>query len=156
MTTAGKTLDELIAAARSGEPADQKRVTPRRKWSPRSSAPSCSMLKSSRIAAGAAPAPATITDKQAEQLARIDVNVAKLAWLAAAKRIAEQNAKINQLQAKFGGPPKIDPATPSGQRPIYTKPPAPKRKGKPGAKPGNGPVVSAFSRKGGTGCWNGG
>ena len=39
--------------------------------------------------------------------------------------------------AKTQGPPRIDPATPSGQRPIYTKPPAPKRKGKPGAKPGH-------------------
>ncbi len=31
----------------------------------------------------------------------------------------------------------MDPATPSGQRPIYTKPPAPRRKGRPGAKVGH-------------------
>ena len=31
----------------------------------------------------------------------------------------------------------VCPSTPSGQRPIYTKPPALKRKGKPGAKPGH-------------------
>lgn len=79
----------------------------------------------------------TLTDEQAEQLASVDSQLGTLAWLAVAKRIAEMNAKIDTLQAKLGGPPKIDPATPSGQRPIYTKPPAPKRKGKPGAKPGH-------------------
>ena len=72
----------------------------------------------------------TLTEEQAKQLAGVDDELGKLAWLAAAKRIAE-------LLAKTQGPPKIDPATPSGQRPIYTKPPAPKRKGKPGAKPGH-------------------
>ena len=72
----------------------------------------------------------TLTEAQAEQLAGVDEELSKLAWLAAARRIAE-------LLAKTQGPPKIDPATPSGQRPIYTKPPAPKRKGKPGAKPGH-------------------
>ena len=75
----------------------------------------------------------SLTDEQAEQLAAIDHALGKLAWLAAAKRIGE-------LQAKIDGPPKIDPSTPSGQRPIYTKPPAPKRKGKPGAKPGHAPA----------------
>ncbi len=70
----------------------------------------------------------TLTDEQAEQLAAIDRDLVKLAFLAAAKRIAEQNAKINTLQAKLTGPPKIDPATPSGQRPVYTKPATPKRK----------------------------
>jgi len=75
----------------------------------------------------------TLTDAQAEQLAAVDRHLIKLAFLAAAKRVAE-------LQAKLGGPPKIDPATPSGQRPIYTKLPAPKRKGKPGAKPGHPPA----------------
>ena len=72
----------------------------------------------------------TLTEEQAKQLAGVDDELGKLAWLAAAKRIAE-------LMAKTQGPPRIDPATPSGQRPIYTKPPAPKRKGKPGAKPGH-------------------
>jgi len=75
----------------------------------------------------------TLTEQQAEQLAAIDDALGKLAWLAAAKRIAE-------LQARLDGPPKIDPATPSGQRPIYTKPSAPKRKRKPGAKPGHAPA----------------
>jgi len=72
----------------------------------------------------------TLTKRQAERLAEIDAQLPTLALLAAAKRIAE-------LQAKLGGPPKIDPATPSGQRPIYTKPASPKRKGKPGARKGH-------------------
>jgi hypothetical protein len=71
-----------------------------------------------------------LSEEQAEQLARVDEHLQKLAWLAAAQRIAE-------LKAKIAGPAKIDPSTPSGQRPIYTKPAAPKRKGKPGAKPGH-------------------
>lgn len=75
----------------------------------------------------------TLTEPQADRLAEIDAQLLKLALLAATKRIAE-------LQAKLGGPPKVDPATPSGQRPIYTKPPAPKRKKKPGAKPGHPPA----------------
>ena len=72
----------------------------------------------------------TLTERQAEELAALDAGLAKLAWLAAARRIAE-------LQAKLAGPAKIDPATPSGQRPLYTKPSPPKRKGKPGAKKGH-------------------
>jgi transposase len=79
----------------------------------------------------------TLTDTQAEELAAFDRDLIKLAFLAAAKRVAEMSGQIAELKAKLGGPPKIDPATPSGQRPIYTKPPAPKRKGKPGAKPGH-------------------
>jgi len=75
----------------------------------------------------------TLTEQQAEQLARVDSELGTLAWMAAAKRIAE-------LLAKRQGPPKIDPATPSGQRPIYTKPAAAKRKRKPGAKPGHAPA----------------
>ena len=72
----------------------------------------------------------TLTEDQADRLAEIDAHLLKLALLAAAHRIAE-------LKAKLDGPVRIDPATPSGQRPVYTKPAAPKRKGKPGAKPGH-------------------
>jgi transposase len=71
-----------------------------------------------------------LSDAQAEEMAAFDRDLVKLAFLAAAKRIAE-------LKAKIDGPAKIDPSTPSGQRPIYTKPPAKKRKAKPGAKPGH-------------------
>jgi hypothetical protein len=73
-----------------------------------------------------------LTDAQAEQLAALDPTLQKLAWLAAAQRIAELKGKLN-------GPP-VDPATPSGQRPVYTKPPAPKRKRKPGARMGHEPA----------------
>lgn len=79
----------------------------------------------------------TLTDQQAQQLAEADRDLLKLAWMAVARRIAEQNQRIDQLQARLGGPPKLDPATPSGQRPIYTKPATPKRKGKPGARKGH-------------------
>jgi len=74
----------------------------------------------------------TLSDPQAEELAQADPDFLKLAWLAAAKRIAE-------LQGRLSGPPKVDPATPSGQRPVYAKPRAPKRKRKrkPGAKKGH-------------------
>ena len=72
----------------------------------------------------------TLTELQAERLAAIDHGLLKLALLAAAKRIAE-------LRAKLEGPAKIDPSTPSGQRPPYTKPRAPRRKAKPGAKEGH-------------------
>ena len=78
-----------------------------------------------------------LTEEQAEQLAGQAPEVVKLVLLAAAERIAQQNARIAELQSKLTGPTKIDPSTPSGQRPPYTKPPAPKRKGKPGAKPGH-------------------
>jgi transposase len=82
----------------------------------------------------------TLTEEQAEQLAAVDHDLSKLAWLAVAKRVAEQNARIDELKAKLDGPPKIDPATPSGQRPIYTKPAASKRKKKPGAREGHAPA----------------
>jgi len=88
----------------------------------------------------------TLTEAQADRLAAIDRDLLKLALLAASKRIAEQGQKLTeqdaviaQLQAKLQGARQIDPNTPSGQQPIYSKPPAPKRKrkGKPGAKPGH-------------------
>jgi transposase len=82
----------------------------------------------------------TLTEEQAERLAAIDANLQKLAWLAASQRIAEQNSHIAELSAKLSGPAKIDPSTPSGQRPVYAKPTAPKRKGKPGAKKGHAPA----------------
>ena len=81
-----------------------------------------------------------LSEEQAEQLAGVDGELGKLAWLAAAKRIAE-------LIARTQGPPKIDPATPSGQRPIYTKPAAPKRGKKPGAKVGHAPARRPTPRR---------
>jgi len=80
----------------------------------------------------------TLTEEQAKLLASVDDDLGALAWLAAAQRIAE-------LRAKVEGPAQIDPNTPSGQRPVYTKPPAPTASGrrkarKPGAKPGHAPA----------------
>lgn len=82
----------------------------------------------------------TLTEAQADRLAEIDAGLLRLTLLAAAKRIAE-------LRATLGGPAKVNPATPSGQRPIYTKPPAPKRKGKAGAKPGHAPARRATPKR---------
>jgi transposase len=96
----------------------------------------------------------TLTDQQVERLAAIDPELLKLALLAATKRIAEQGQKIDQqnqtihqqqaaiakLQAKLNGPQTPHPSTPSGQRPVYTKPTTPKRRGKPGARKGHKPA----------------
>ena len=76
-----------------------------------------------------------LSEAQAKELAAMDEGLLKLVLLAAAQRIGELKAQLN-------GARKIDPATPSGQRPVYTKPPAPtasgRRKGKqPGAKAGH-------------------
>jgi len=71
-----------------------------------------------------------LSDAQAQELAQLDRHLIKLAFLAAAQRIAELQGKLT-----LAGPD--HPSTPSGQRPIYAKPPAPKRKGKPGARPGH-------------------
>ena len=51
--------------------------------------------------------------------------------------MAEQDTRIADLQSRCNGSVPIDPATPSVQRPIYTKSAALKRKGKPGATPGH-------------------
>jgi len=67
-----------------------------------------------------------LTDEQAEELTSLDARVVKVVLLATSQRIAE-------LQGKPGPSPADHPSTPSGQRPVYTKPPVPKRKGKPGA-----------------------
>lgn len=71
-----------------------------------------------------------LTEAQAEDLARCDASLLKSILLAAAQRIAE-------LQSKMNGRGTTSPSTPSGQIPVYTKPTAPKRKGKPGARNGH-------------------
>ena len=79
----------------------------------------------------------TLSDAQAAELAALDPRIQKLAWLVAAQRIAEQNARIAQLEGRVLVAGAGDPNTPSGQKPPYAKPPTSKRKGKPGAKPGH-------------------
>ena len=71
-----------------------------------------------------------LTEPQAEELAALGPEVAKLALLLATRRIAELQGKL-----ALGGPD--GPSMPSGQRPVYTKPRAPRRKGRPGAKAGH-------------------
>jgi len=95
-----------------------------------------------------------LTEQQVETLASIDPELVQLALLAAAKRIAEQDAKIREqgtkileqdatiaeLKGKLHGAESVHPSTPSGQRPVYTKPTTPKRKKKPGARKGHPPA----------------
>lgn len=78
-----------------------------------------------------------LSDAQAQELTALGAALLKMVLLAAAQRIAEQNARIAQLEGRAALAGAGDPATPSGQRPIYTKPAAPKRKGRPGARPGH-------------------
>ena len=75
-----------------------------------------------------------LTERQAEQLAKhlagSEPALVKFVLLAVVGRIAELSAKLDA-----GKTP--DPATPSGQVPIYTKPNISKRRRRPGAKPGH-------------------
>ena len=75
----------------------------------------------------------SLTDAQAEELAAVDGKLRKLAFLATARCIAELRGKLALAGAN-------DPSTPSGQKPVYTKPPTPRRKGRPGAKVGHGGI----------------
>ena len=79
----------------------------------------------------------SLTDAQAEELVACGEGLLKMVLLAAAQRIAEQNSVITQLEGRVAAAGAGDPNTPSGQRPIYTRPAAPPRQGKPGAKPGH-------------------
>ena len=70
-----------------------------------------------------------LTKTQARQLYKQGPEAVILALLAASKRIAELQGQSN------GEPPSA--STPSGMVPIYTKPDTPKRRKRPGAKPGH-------------------
>jgi transposase len=78
-----------------------------------------------------------LSDAQAEELSAFGQEVVKLALLLAARRIAEQNARIARLEGRVLVAGAGDPSTPSGQRPIYAKPPSPTRQGKPGGRVGH-------------------
>jgi len=67
-----------------------------------------------------------LTPDQASQLYPLGPEAVTLLTIAMTERIAH-------LQ----GPAASDPATPSGQQPVYTKPPTSKRRGRPGARPGH-------------------
>lgn len=71
-----------------------------------------------------------LTEPQALRLYAFGPEAVTAAMLAAAERIAELESKLHPAG-------QVDPSTPSGQRPIYTKPAAPKRRRRPGARPGH-------------------
>ena len=84
-----------------------------------------------------------LTEAQARRLYELGPEAVTVALLAAAKRIADQNAHIADqdthiaaLEAKVPEQGR-SPATPSGMVPIYTKPNTPKRRKHPGAKQGH-------------------
>jgi transposase len=92
---------------------------------------------SSRIVSKTTPAPAVaslvdallngkLTEAQAAVLAAAGEEAVLLTLMAA-------NARIAALQR----PQAASPSTPSAMVPVYRKPPAPRRKRKPGAKPGH-------------------
>ena len=88
-----------------------------------------------------------LTDVQSKELAALSPEVLSLALLAASKRIAEQDGRIAEqdgriaeLESKLKVAALDDPATPSGQKPLYTKPPTRKSRRKPGAKKGHAPA----------------
>ena len=60
-----------------------------------------------------------------------------LALLAGAKRIAEQNTRIAELERQPGRSETLSPSTPSGMVPVYEKPSVKKRRKKPGARDGH-------------------
>ena len=73
---------------------------------------------------------------QALRLCQQNPEVVALALLAAARRIAEQNARLAELQSQVPGQ-RPSPATPSGMVPVYAKPNASKRRKRPGARKGH-------------------
>ncbi len=73
---------------------------------------------------------------QVLRLCKDNPEVITLALLGAAKRIAEQDARITELEGNGRGA-QPSPSTPSGMVPIYTKPNTPKRRKKPGARNGH-------------------
>ena len=64
-----------------------------------------------------------LDEAQALELYQLGPEMVQLALLATVKRIAQQKAQIEQLQSQQDAiSNSIGPSTPSGQRPIYTKP----------------------------------
>ena len=77
-----------------------------------------------------------LSKAQARRLAKENPEVLALALLAASKHIAEQEARIVELESHTQQSVP-SPSTPSGMVPIYTKPNTIKRRKKPGAKKGH-------------------
>lgn len=77
-----------------------------------------------------------LTEAQARQLYVYGPEVVAFALAAAARRIAEQSARIASLQSQPAGAQPL-PSTPSGMVPVYSKPNSRRRSKKPGAKKGH-------------------
>jgi transposase len=71
-----------------------------------------------------------LTETQWRQLHPLGPEAVTLVGLAMGRRIVELQARLNAADS-------VRPSTPSGQVPIYTKPPTPKRRGRPGARRGH-------------------
>ena len=79
-----------------------------------------------------------LNEAQALEIYQLGPEMVQLALLATVKRIAEQKDQIEQLQSKQDAiSNSIGPSTPSGQRPIYTKPTTSKHRQRRGAKKGH-------------------
>jgi len=92
-----------------------------------------------------------LDEELARRLHRLGPEAVVLAMMAAAKRIAEQDARLSSLQTEAGSSTtqteagssasqgKPAPSTPSGMIPVYSKPntPSKRRRKRPGARPGH-------------------
>ena len=103
-----------------------------------------------------------LTDEQAEGLAALDQDLLKLVLMVMAKQIAEQGGqiaeqgeRIAELESTLKVAAVGDPATPSGQKPLYANPNAsPVRRGatspriarRPNARPPRGPLPGGLPR----------
>jgi transposase len=80
-------------------------------------------------------------EASARQLYALGPHAVILALLAAARRIAEQDAQLALLQAQTATGKGVSPSTPSGMRPVYSKPHVAagrgRRRKRPGAKNGH-------------------
>ena len=77
-----------------------------------------------------------LDEPRARQLHALGSEAVALAMLAISRRVAEQNARIAELQGQSGGQA-ASPSTPSGMVPVYEKPSAKRRRKKPGAQDGH-------------------
>jgi transposase len=77
-----------------------------------------------------------LDETRARQLHALGPEAVALALLATSKRIAEQGARIAELQGEFQEQ-QPSPSTPSGMVPVYTKSNTPKRRKKPGPNKGH-------------------
>ncbi len=84
-----------------------------------------------------------LDETHARRLHDLGPEAVTLAMLAVSKHIADQDARLSEQDSAIaalqrqGETQRPSPSTPSGMKPIYTKPNTPKRRKKPGAKKGH-------------------